>query len=41
MQGELAKIEQLKLKIDQLPPDDIAVIEAAVTKRLEVRNNNL
>ena len=41
MQENLANIEQLKLKIDQLHPDDIAVIEAAVTKRLELRNNNL
>jgi len=34
------EIECLKTKIDQLPPDDIAVINAAVSKRLDLRNDN-
>lgn len=39
LQKDLSKIEQLKLKIEQLSPDDIAVISAAIDKRLELLNN--
>lgn len=41
LQEEIADIEQLKLEIEQLAPDDIAVIKAAVEKRLELLNNKL
>lgn len=40
LQDNLSETEQLKLKIEQLPPDDIAVLKAAVEKRLELSNNN-
>ena len=30
--------EKLKAKIDKLQPDDVAVVDAAVSKRLELRN---
>lgn len=36
LQEDTAEIEQLKLEIDQLSPDDIAVLKAAVEKRLEL-----
>lgn len=36
LQDDISEIEQLKLKIEQLPPDDISVIKAAVEKRLEL-----
>lgn len=39
LQEDIAEIEQLKLKIEQLCPDDIAVIKAAVDKRLELLKN--
>ena len=39
LQEDITEIEQLKLKIDQLSPDDIAVIKAAVEKRLELLNH--
>lgn len=35
LQEHLSEIEQLKLKLEQLTPEDISVIHAAVTKRLE------
>lgn len=38
LQDGISEIEQLKLKIEQLSPDDIAVIKAAVEKRLELSN---
>lgn len=38
LQEEIAEVEQLKLKIEQLPSDDLAVIKAAVEKRLELLN---
>lgn len=31
--------ERVKSKIDQLPPDDIEVIDAAISKRLELKRN--
>ena len=39
LQKNLSEIEQLKLKIEQLSPDDIAVVKAAVDKRLELANS--
>ncbi len=39
LQEEIAEVEQLKLKIEQLPSDDLAVIKAAVEKRLELLND--
>lgn len=36
LQEDISEIEQLKLKIEQLPPDDISVIKVAVEKRLEL-----
>lgn len=36
LQDDISEIEQLKLKIEQLSPDDISVIKAAVEKRLEL-----
>ncbi len=39
LQKDLSEIEQLKLKIEQLSPDDIAVVKAAVDKRLELANS--
>ena len=36
LQKDLSEVEQLKLKIEQLSPDDIAVVKAAVDKRLEL-----
>ena len=39
LQEGIAEVEQLKLKIEQLSPDDIAVINAAVEKRLELSKN--
>ena len=39
LQKELSDIEQVKLKIEQLSPDDIAVIKAAIEKRLELLKN--
>lgn len=39
LQEDIAEIEQLKLKIEQLSPDDITVIKAAVDKRLELLKN--
>ena len=39
LQEDIAEIEQLKLKIEQLSPDDITVIKAAVEKRLELLKN--
>lgn len=38
LQDATSDIEKLKLKIEQLMPDDIAVISAAVSKRLELNN---
>ena len=38
LQEDITEIEQLKLKIEQLPSDDIAIIKAAVEKRLELLN---
>lgn len=40
LQEDTSEIEQLKLEIDQLAPDDITVFKAAVEKRLELLNNN-
>lgn len=37
LQDGLNETEQLKAKIDQMQPDDIAVLDAAVSKRLELR----
>lgn len=39
LQKDLSEVEQLKLKIEQLSPDDIAVVKAAVDKRLELANS--
>ena len=39
LQEEITEMEQLKLKIEQLSPDDITVIKAAVEKRLELLRN--
>lgn len=39
LQEDITEIEQLKLKIEQLSSDDIAVLKAAVEKRLELSNN--
>jgi len=39
LQEGITEIEQLKLKIEQLSSDDIAVIKAAVEKRLELLRN--
>lgn len=39
LQAGLSEVEQVKLKIEQLPPDDIAVVKAAVEKRLELLKN--
>lgn len=39
LQKDLPEIEQLKLEIEQLPPDDLAVIKVAVEKRLEFLKN--
>lgn len=36
LQEDLSEVEQLKLKIETLSPNDIAVINAAVSKRLEL-----
>ncbi|MEZ3516938.1 MAG: helix-turn-helix domain-containing protein [Lachnospiraceae bacterium] len=36
LQKDLSEVEQLKLKIEQLSPDDIIVMKAAVEKRLEL-----
>jgi len=36
LREDITEIEQLKLEIEQLSPDDIAVIKAAVEKRLEL-----
>ena len=38
LQEDITEVEQLKLKIEQLSSDDIAVIKAAVEKRLEILN---
>ena len=38
LQEDMTEIEQLKLKIEQLPSEDIAVIKTAVEKRLELLN---
>ena len=38
LQEDITEIGQLKLKIEQLPSDDIAIIKAAVEKRLELLN---
>ncbi len=35
----ITEVEQLKLKIEQLSSDDIAVINTAVEKRLELLNH--
>lgn len=40
LQNDISEIEQLKLKIEQLSPDDISVIKAAVEKRLELLSSN-
>jgi len=39
LQESVSEIEQLKLEIEQLSPDDIAVFKAAVEKRLEISKN--
>lgn len=39
LQDDISEIEQLKLKLEQLSPDDISVIKAAVEKRLELLHN--
>lgn len=39
LQENIAEMEQLKLKIEQLSPDDIAVMNAAIEKRLELLKN--
>lgn len=39
LQEGITEVEQLKLKIEQLSSDDIAVIKAAVEKRLELLNH--
>lgn len=36
LQTDIRDIDKLKLKIEQLTPDEIAVIDAAVSKRLEL-----
>lgn len=36
LQDSIQVIDKLKLKIEQLTPDDISVIDAAVSKRLEL-----
>lgn len=36
LQDGTSDIEKLKLKIEQLTPDEIAIIDAAVSKRLEL-----
>ena len=36
---DMTEAEQLKAKIDQLRSDEIAVLDAAVSKRLELRNH--
>lgn len=38
LQKDITEIEQLKLKLEQLSSEDIAVIKAAVEKRLELSN---
>ena len=40
LQDDISEIEQLKLKIEQLSPDDISVIKAAVEKRLELSSRD-
>lgn len=35
---DMNDVERLKSKIDQLQPDDIEIIDAAISKRLELRN---
>ena len=37
LMDDMHEAGRLKAKIDQLQPDDIEVIDAAVTKRLEMR----
>ena len=39
LQEGLSDIEQVKLKIEQLSPDDITVMKVAVEKRLELLKN--
>lgn len=38
LMNDMSHTERLKAKIEQLQPDDIEVIDAAVSKRLELRN---
>ena len=39
LQENISEIEQLKLEIEQLSPNDITVIKTAVEKRLELLRN--
>ena len=39
LQKDIEEIEQLKLKIEQLTPLDITVLDAAVSKRLELEKD--
>ena len=40
LQDDKDDIEKLKLKIERLSDDDIAVVDAAVSKRLELYDKN-
>ena len=40
LQDDMNEIEELKSKINQLSPEDRAVIHAAVSKQLEIKNDN-
>ena len=40
MKDDIDEIERLKNMIEQLHPDDVSVIHAAVSKRLEIMNRD-